>query len=148
MPRPQSPRKVTAAPAVTWFKPAGVRLAELAEVVLTLDELEAMRLTDYEGLYQEQAAQAMQVSRPTLGRILVTARKKVSEALITGKAIRIEGGAVEVLPSIGMCCQACGQQWTVPGGQPPGWQCPGCGGGDVIRAEACQHGCGRNSRRF
>lgn len=64
------------------------------EVILTLDEFEALRLADLEGLYQEEAAQRMGVSRPTFGRILGVAHRKVAEALILGKALRIEGGTV------------------------------------------------------
>jgi uncharacterized protein len=147
MPRPQSLRKVTAQPSITWFKPAGVRLGELEEVVLSLDELEAVRLTDQEGLYQEQAAQAMNVSRPTLGRILVTAHQKIADALVHGKAIRIEGGAVEVQSNIELCCQGCGHRWSIAGGLPRGKACPACQGDQVIRAEACIRGCGRRCWR-
>jgi predicted DNA-binding protein (UPF0251 family) len=85
-------RRVGFIPDVTYFKPAGVPLRELDEVVLTVEELEAVRLKDHEGLEQEAAAERMQVSRPTFRRILVGARLKIAEALISGKAIRIEGG--------------------------------------------------------
>jgi predicted DNA-binding protein (UPF0251 family) len=66
----------------------------LEEVVLTLDEFEALRLADMEGMYQEQAAGKMNVSRPTFSRIVEQARRKVATALIQGKALRLEGGAV------------------------------------------------------
>jgi predicted DNA-binding protein (UPF0251 family) len=85
---------VDCAPATTWFKPAGVPLRELEEVTLTLDELEALRLADLEGLYQEAAAERMNVSRATFGRIVESARRKVAEALVRGRALRIEGGPV------------------------------------------------------
>jgi len=62
---------------------------------MTLDELEALRLVDHEGLYQDAAGQRMGVSRQTLGRILESARKKVAGALVLGRALRIEGGPVE-----------------------------------------------------
>ena len=64
----------------------------LEEVVLTIDEFEAVRLADLEGLYQEQAAEKMNVSRQTFGRIIESARKKVAEALVQGKALKIGGG--------------------------------------------------------
>ena len=96
MPRPKCTREVENIPSVRWFKPAGVPLNNLEEVVLTLDEIEAMRLADFEGLYQEQVAEQMNVSRPTIGRILASARKKIAEALVEGKAIRLEGGSVNV----------------------------------------------------
>jgi predicted DNA-binding protein (UPF0251 family) len=63
---------------------------------MTLDEFEALRLADLDGLYQEQAADAMNVSRPTFGRVLETARRKMADALVHGKALRIEGGTVEL----------------------------------------------------
>ena len=66
----------------------------LAEVVLTLDELESLRLADLNGLYQEQAAKEMKISRPTFSRIVEEARRKVADALIHGKALRLEGGTV------------------------------------------------------
>jgi predicted DNA-binding protein (UPF0251 family) len=94
MTRPCCPRQIGFVPGVTYFKPAGVPLRDLAEVVVTLDELEALRLADLEGLYQEEAAKRMQVSRPTFARIVEAARRKVADALIGGKALRLEGGPV------------------------------------------------------
>lgn len=82
-------------PAAPVYKPAGVPMRELEEVVMTLDEFEAMRLADLEGLYQEQAAEQMRVSRPTFSRVVESAHRKVADALVHGKAIRIEGGPVE-----------------------------------------------------
>jgi uncharacterized protein len=66
----------------------------LEEIVVTLDELEALRLADLNCLYQEQAAKKMKISRPTFSRIVEEARRKVADALINGKALRLEGGAV------------------------------------------------------
>jgi predicted DNA-binding protein (UPF0251 family) len=78
------------------FKPAGVPIRGLEEVVITLDEVEAVRLADLEGLYQEQAAVRMEVSRPTFSRIVESAHHKIAEALIQGKALKIEGGVVSM----------------------------------------------------
>jgi predicted DNA-binding protein (UPF0251 family) len=143
MPRPQAPRKIGVDPEITWFKPAGVRMIDLQEVVLTLDELEALRLADLEGLYQEQAAERMGISRPTLGRILTTAHKKVAEALIRGKAIRLEGGAIEKLPSVPMRCPGCQHEWRLPGGTPAHGPCPACGERKVERGDTgLASGCG------
>ncbi len=86
-------RWVTGVPPVASFKPAGVPEAEQKTVVLTLEELEAIRLVDLEGMYQEEAALEMGVSRKTLWNDLKSGRKKVAEALINGWAIRIEGGS-------------------------------------------------------
>ncbi len=94
MARPCRCRRVCHKPGIRYFKPAGVPLADLEDVVLTLDELESLRLADLDGRYQEEAARGMGISRPTFGRIVEGARRKVAEALVQGKALRIEGGAV------------------------------------------------------
>lgn len=92
MPRPRRLRRVFFEPNVTYFKPAGVRMNELDEVTLTIDELEAIRLKDAEGMEQQQAAKKMDISQPTFHRLLLSARKKIADALSNGKALRIEGG--------------------------------------------------------
>jgi predicted DNA-binding protein (UPF0251 family) len=79
------------------FKPAGVRMRDLEEVVLGLDELEALRLADLEDHSHEEVGALMNVSRATAGRILAGARRKVAQALTTGMAIRLEGGTVEAV---------------------------------------------------
>ncbi len=97
MPRPLIKRCVGALPRSTFFKPAGVPAQELEQLVITLDEFEAIRLVDREGLSHEQAAAAMGVSRQTVGRVIERARGKVAEALVAGKAISIEGGQYRVV---------------------------------------------------
>ena len=94
MPRPCCLRHIDVNPCAVYFKPAGIPVHMLAEVVLTLDELESLRLADLNGLYQEQAAEKMKISRPTFSRVIEQARRKVADALIHGKALRLEGGAV------------------------------------------------------
>ncbi len=93
MARPKRCRRIGAAPGSSYFKPRGIPLSVLEEVVLSVDEFEAIRLADLEGLYQEPAAEKMSVSRQTFGRILESAHRKVAEALVRGKALKIEGGA-------------------------------------------------------
>ncbi len=90
MSRPKKERCINCHPDASYFKPRGIPLMELEEVSLSLDEVEALRLCDYEGKYHEQAAQEMGVSRATFGRIVNEARRKVAEALIRGKALKIE----------------------------------------------------------
>jgi predicted DNA-binding protein (UPF0251 family) len=90
MSRPKKDRCIRCQPNAIYFKPRGVPLIQLEEVCLSLDELETIRLADYEGLYHEQAAEKMNISRPTFGRILGEARRKVAEAVVDGKALRIE----------------------------------------------------------
>ena len=92
MPRPFKFRRIRRRPGATYFKPAGVPMGQISEVVLTMGEFEALRLKDVEGLGQIEAAKKMEVSQPTFNRVLISARKKVSDALVNGKAIRIEGG--------------------------------------------------------
>lgn len=94
MPRPFKCRRIGCSPLHDYFKPRGIPLSELEEVALRLDEIEAMRLADIEGLYHEEAATKMSVSRQTFDRILAGAHKIVADALIGGKAIKIEGGNV------------------------------------------------------
>jgi predicted DNA-binding protein (UPF0251 family) len=96
MSRPPKCRRVSFMPGVKYFKPAGIPLRFLDEVCLSIEELESVRLKDLEDLDQEQCAQRMNVSRPTFQRVLGSARKKIAEALLAGKAIRIEGGAYEL----------------------------------------------------
>jgi len=96
MPRPPKVRRVESIPEVTYFKPPRVPLRDLEEVVVTVEEIEAIRLKDREGLDQRQGAERMRVSRPTFQRILTSAREKVAEALCCGKALRIEGGTYRV----------------------------------------------------
>jgi uncharacterized protein len=101
MPRPCCPRRVSCAPAACYFKPLGIPLRELEEVVLALDELEALRLADGEGRYHEAAAKQMKISRATFGRILESARRKVAQALLRGQALRIDSGPVRGKRGVG-----------------------------------------------
>jgi predicted DNA-binding protein (UPF0251 family) len=87
-------------PGITYFKPRGVTLASLEEVGLTFDELEAIRLSDLDGQDQIKAAKKMKVSQSTFQRILTAAHRKIAEALVEGKAIKVEGGEV-VMPGFG-----------------------------------------------
>jgi predicted DNA-binding protein (UPF0251 family) len=96
MVRPKKHRWVCCEPLVTFFKPRGIPLTELQEVCLTVEELEAVRLKDLEGLDQEPTAAKMGISQPTLHRTVVSAHRKIADALVNGKALRIEGGAYVV----------------------------------------------------
>lgn len=89
MPRPLCPRRIGHQPPADYFKPAGIPMRDLLEVELQADEVEAIRLADFEGLYREEAANQMGVSRQTFDRIVRRARTKVAEALVGGHALRI-----------------------------------------------------------
>jgi predicted DNA-binding protein (UPF0251 family) len=112
MPRPPKYRRVTFLPNVTYFKPAGVPLRILEEVLLSVEEAEAIRLKDLDGLEQEEGAEKMNISRPTFQRVLSSARQKIADALLNGKAIRIEGGSFGMALSRFRCLN--GHEWEVP----------------------------------
>lgn len=156
MPRPFIPRRVRFQPGTTYFKPAGIPIAGLNQVVLTVEEFEAVRLKDFEGMDQIESAKKMNISQPTFNRLLASARKKLADALVNGKAIRIEGGTYKMVqqpigPGMGrgfgrgggrgrmggqfaagpngMCrCPKCGHEQPHARGQPCyQMKCPKCG---------------------
>lgn len=92
MVRPRKQRHVRCTPGASYFKPRGVPMRMLEEVVLSVEEFEALRLADKENMYQEEAAKRMNVSRQTFGNIVKKARHKIADALTGGKALKIEGG--------------------------------------------------------
>ena len=99
MSRPFKCRRVCFVPGVTYFKPAGIPLRFLRENCLSLEEMEAIRLRDLEHLEQVEGAKQMNISRPTFQRVLASARRKIADSLLTGKALRIEGGNYELSTS-------------------------------------------------
>lgn len=98
MPRPFKHRQINAQPISVVYKPAGIPARELEWITLHLDEFETIRLLDHQGMDQQQAAEVMGVSRPTITRIYSSARKKIATALALGQAICIEGGPVQQGP--------------------------------------------------
>jgi uncharacterized protein len=127
-------RHVQCNPNAVYFKPCAVPLSALEELNLAFDELEALRLADLEGLYQEEAADSMQISRQTFGNIVKSARKKVADALVNGKAIRIEGGVCSVATKEVFICDDCSHTWesTATKGMPEA--CPKCKSGNLCRS--------------
>jgi predicted DNA-binding protein (UPF0251 family) len=129
MPKPKKDRFVLQPPSVVYFKPQGIPMFQLEQVVVGVDEYEALRLVDLEGLQQQEAAERMKISRATCARILEDAHRKVADALTTGKAIRIEGGNF-VLGSNRYRCKECSIFWEIPlrGGKPSpqALSCPSC----------------------
>jgi uncharacterized protein len=106
MARPKCCRTISGKPTRSVFKPAGIPGSELEELILGIDEFEAFRLADHEGLYHEAAAIEMRISRQTFGRILETARHKIASAIVQGFALRIEEGAVKWRSGPGSrCCE-------------------------------------------
>lgn len=90
MPRPKLHRCLRFNPNTTYFKPRGVPMWHLEEVVLLPDEIEALKLYEVDGLDQTKSAEKMNISQPTFARILDSANKKIADAIIKGKAIKIE----------------------------------------------------------
>ena len=144
MPRPMKCRKVDFRPEMTFFKPAGIPVSALETITISLDELEAVRLADLEGLYQEDAAQAMEVSRQTFGNIVSSARKKIADALSNGKAIKIEGGLVDIIERK-FICLGCNYEWSLPCGTGHPDHCPNCRGHNIQRHPE-DHGCSKRQR--
>ena len=136
MARPVKWRKIENLPAVSRFVPAG---GATAETVLKLEELEAVRLKDLEGLEQGACAERMQISRPTFQRILLSAREKIADSLVNGKALNITGG--HFTRNICMLrCLRCGQEWTERFeaiNAAGAYVCPHCGSDDIACGQSC-----------
>ncbi len=128
MARPAKPKLVGEAPKTDYFKPRGIPLSQLEEVTISIEELECLRLVDLEGMYQEDAAREMGVSRQTIQRMITEARAKVTEALVAGKALRIEGGSYILREGSGRYrCGRCGSEIPPRSGRRKrGWNCPSC----------------------
>ena len=107
MPRPPCCRRIAGKPVVSMFSPVDGSACETAEVVLTLAEFEAIRLSDFDGLYQEKAAEHMNVSRATYGRVLESAHGKVARMLVSGLVLRIEGGPLCAGNWLESFCRSC-----------------------------------------
>jgi len=90
--RPTKWRRIENISAIPYFVPSENGVPELPHNILKLEELEAVRLKDQEGMEQRECAEKMGVSRPTFQRILLSARGKIADSLVKGKPIRIEGG--------------------------------------------------------
>lgn len=122
MPRRPCCKRVEEMPGVSYFKPRAVPLSALEEVILSVEELEALRLAHHEGLYQQEAAVRMGVSRATFGRVLDSAHRKVTVALVDGCALRIEGGAFRMVgPGT---CERCPAKAKMAAGKDPCAECP------------------------
>ena len=137
MSRPPKCRRIAFLPEVTYFKPAGIPLRALEEACLSIEEAEAIRLKDIESLGQEQCAEKMSISRPTFQRVLGSARQKMADALLNGKAIRIEGGNFEMALRRFRCVD--GHEWNVPFeamiAKPPQF-CPACNTPEIAPLQA------------
>ena len=140
-------RRVSFIPRINYFKPAGIPLAHLQEVCLSVEEVEAIRLKDIEGLEQEECAQKMNISRTTFARVLNSARRKMADALLNAKAIRIEGGNFEMAMRRFRCIS--GHEWNVPFEamiNTPPQSCPTCNTESIMPLWPPGLGWGRGGR--
>ncbi|EMS73678.1 DUF134 domain-containing protein [Ruminiclostridium cellobioparum] len=152
MARPIKWRKIENIPTIPYFIPSETDVAEVPENILKLEELEAIRLKDLEGLEQGECAQKMEVSRPTFQRILLSAREKIADSLINGKTIHIEGGKFtrNICP---VKCAECGKEWTesienLEAIKSGAFTCSVCGSEKIICEPNCkQKLCRKNCRR-
>jgi predicted DNA-binding protein (UPF0251 family) len=127
---------VSGEPTCRKFKPSGIPARELEEVKLAVEELEALRLGDMEGLYHETAAQMMNVSRATFGRILQDGRRKVATALVGGLALTIDGGNYQMIEKKEhVCCGGKGRKNRTEAEQAAGCGCEGKGHGHAEGGE-------------
>ena len=137
-------RRVGFIPQITYFRPPEVPLARLEEVCLSVEEAEAIRLKDLEGLEQEECAQRMNISRTTFARVLGLARQKIADALLNGKAVKIEGGNFEMAVRRFRCLNK--HEWDVPFevmvNRPPQF-CPTCNTPSIMPLQAPGLGWGR-----
>jgi len=145
MPRPRICRRIFFNPKITHFKPAGITLSNLVESILTFDEIEAVRLIDFEEVDQSKAGKMMKISQPTLSRLLKSARKKIADSLINGKAIKIKGGDYKmVVPrrgqGIGRRFGGGGRMGGLAAGPGGICKCPKCGYEEPqTRAQPCMN---------
>lgn len=96
MARPMKERKVCCLPETDLFGPLNRRAFKDGEIVMSVEEYETIRLIDKEGLMQEECAERMDVARTTVQRIYINARKKIADALVDGKILKIEGGSYKL----------------------------------------------------
>ena len=133
MPRKRCRRMVSYIPETNFFKPVGMPLRTLEVIQVKVEELEAIKLIDYNGYEQEKAAIEMGVSRKTLWRDLKSGRKKIAEALVEGKALLIKGGSFIVMQKFK--CNDCGLEWKMSFGNALPKVCIRCGGVSIERIE-------------
>ena len=149
MARPTKWRKIENVPAIAYFVPSDKEIAEVSENILKLEELEAIRLKDLEGLEQGECADKMEVSRPTFQRILLSARETIADCLVNGKTIHIEGGnfTQNICP---VRCLACGKEWlesleNLEANNGGNYVCPACGSKKVTCGQTCKGKFGRGN---
>lgn len=136
MPRPRCHRRIGKSPRCCRFNPDEIESSGVGEVILSPDEVEGIRLADLEGMYHEKASESMGISRQTFGRIIESARKKVAEALVEGKILKIEQGDTKMTAKRTFKCHDCEHEWQVAFGTTRPEECPSCKSKNFHRAES------------
>ncbi len=131
MSKPKKNRYVKYPPFVAYFKPQGVPMYSLEQVSLHVEEYEALRLSDFQGMRHNEAASEMKVSRPTFTRIINSAHKKLADAITNGKAIRVEGGNF-ILMDMRFFCEDCRNIWEIGNTDAIPENCPKCGSQNIV----------------
>jgi uncharacterized protein len=149
MSRPKKKRIVHQPPIHTAFKPVGVHWDMLQQLSLSLDEFEAIRLTDHIGLDHSSASDEMEISRSTFTRLIDKARKKMAEFLIEGRQLFIEGGDIHFRGNL-IRCKSCGHMFNT-GFEQEMVKCPSCGSENLLdlaggfgHGKCCQGNRGNN----
>ena len=150
--RPKKIRHINFNPETTYFKPRGIPMSSLEENILTVDELETIRLKNYKRLDQTKCAKKMKVSQSTFQRILCLANQKIADALINGKAIKIEGGVIK-MNNEGkrkFKCEKCKYEWEEEFGvgKRSAMSCPKCKSEEIHRIDQNGHGFGKQPWGF
>ncbi|MBM3708200.1 MAG: DUF134 domain-containing protein [Actinobacteria bacterium] len=128
--KPRKKRNVLYPPGIQYFKPQGIPVHHLNFINVTVDEYEAVRLADYENMRHEDAAKLMNISRPTFTRLLESAHLKIGDAIVNGKAIRIEGGDFRFLQNR-FRCRRCGSFWNIEKDKGDDLNCPECSSNEI-----------------
>lgn len=152
MARPTKWRRIENMPTVPYFIPSDTDTEEIPKRLLKLEELEAVRLKDLDGLEQGECAEKMGISRPTFQRILLSAREKIADSLVNGKVIHIQGGnfTQNICP---VTCEDCGREWSesfenMASIKSGSYTCPGCQSANIVCGQSCTgRMCRRNCRR-
>ena len=142
MVRPKKFRYVSKEPVTDYFKPRGIPLNELKEITLSKEEYEALRLKEIEKHDQKTAAELMNISQPTYSRVLDSARNKVADSIINGKALKIEGGVFKMVERKFKCLQ-CQYEWDIPFGTGRPAKCPKCQSSNIYRTNVIRGGFGQ-----
>ncbi|HCM15048.1 MAG: DUF134 domain-containing protein [Candidatus Cloacimonadales bacterium] len=146
MPRAKSLRTLQELPTVKGFRPLWMRTNYRRAITLNLEEYEVIRLIDYENLIQEQVAELMNVSRPTVTRIYESARRKLGTAIVEGRTFVIEGGDVQMARTYYQC-EDCQHRIALDPHDERPELCPTCGSDRIISLADCFiRGCRRCRR--